>query len=242
MSGPAIAIAVKFVSTFYAMKTAADGVREGNLAKAVIGGVGAYFGATSFGTTAAGSAAGQTAQSEATAALGTEAGNAAATTMQQGAAEAGAQAGGQAAGGAATSAPAATTGLDTAAAQNGERMWTLNDGTNGSLVPANQAPPAYRSFGPGPGGGGGSGGGFLSDASEWINKNQTFAGGAMQLGGNLFAGYAQGEMMQKQIDELRRQENQRRADEEARRRRMEAQGDIGFLQQYSYNPATGMME
>lgn len=220
MSGPAVMIAVKFISTMYALKTAADGVREGNIAKAVIGGVGAYFGANSFGTEAAASAAGETASSKAAAELGTEAGNAAATTMQQGAAEAGAQAGGQAAGGAATSAPSATTGLNTSAAD--------------AAGQAASTPATTQSVAEGKG--------FLSDASDWINENQTLAGGAMQLGGNLFAGYAQGEMMQKQIDELRRQENQRRADEEARRRRMEAQGDIGFLQQYSYNPATGMME
>ena len=67
MSGPAIIPIIKFVSTAMSVKTAMDGIREGNLMKAAIGAAGAYVGLSSFA-----SSAGTTAASETTKAAATE--------------------------------------------------------------------------------------------------------------------------------------------------------------------------
>jgi len=43
MSGPAIALGLKIIGGIFAAKTAIDGLKEGNILKAVMGGVSAYF-------------------------------------------------------------------------------------------------------------------------------------------------------------------------------------------------------
>ncbi len=58
MSAPAIVAGLKFIGAAMAAKTAIEGLKEGNLLKAVVGGVGAYFGATSLMSGGAASMAG----------------------------------------------------------------------------------------------------------------------------------------------------------------------------------------
>ncbi len=49
MSAPAIVAGLKFIGAAMAAKTAIEGLKEGNLLKAVVGGVGAYFGFSNLG-------------------------------------------------------------------------------------------------------------------------------------------------------------------------------------------------
>ena len=58
MSAPAVVGVIQFVSTVYAAKTMVDGLREGHLAKAVIGGVGAYMGVSALASGAGATGAG----------------------------------------------------------------------------------------------------------------------------------------------------------------------------------------
>lgn len=58
MSAPAIVAGLKFIGAAMAAKTAIEGLKEGNLLKAVVGGVGAYFGVTGLMSGGAASVAG----------------------------------------------------------------------------------------------------------------------------------------------------------------------------------------
>ena len=53
MSAPAVIVAIQVVGTLYSAKSAIDGIREGNLLKAGIGALGAYYGVDAIGNTMA---------------------------------------------------------------------------------------------------------------------------------------------------------------------------------------------
>jgi len=94
MSGAEVVLALKVVGSAFAAKTAIEGIKERNLFKAVLGGVGAFFGVSSIasqvaaGSAAAGTAASTAAPQGAAAVAGTAGGAAAApaTTIGQAAA------------------------------------------------------------------------------------------------------------------------------------------------------------
>jgi hypothetical protein len=205
MSGPAI---IAVIGMGMGAKTAIEGIKEGNIAKAVMGGVGAYLGATGLSNIAAGSAG-------ATEALGTEAAAAAATEATAGAAT-------DAAATAATDAAAA--GTIPAEGLAPTQLASFGKVAPGAL-PASSVGEGITASAPA------AGPGFLSKAGDWLNKNQTLGYGLMQIGGQALSGYSAAEMQEKQAEELRKQEDAKRA-------RIGYQPEVGFLKRYEYNPAT----
>lgn len=211
MSGPAVVAVLQFAGTALSMKTVVDGIAEGNLVKAALGGVGAYMmGQGLVGGAGAEVPASEAAKSVAYRDLGTATGDKAATMM-------GAQ--------------------EVAKDAAGNQMWTLADAakTGGaSIGSGNVAANVGGNVASNVGANTAQSSGFL----DWMNRNPVPTYGLMQAGGSLLSGYAQGEMAQKQVDELRRQDRIRREEEAARRERIGNQGDIGFLNDWNWSPYT----
>lgn len=210
MSGPALGVVIGMFSA----KTAIDGLSEGNLAKAVLGGVGAYMGLSSVAATP-----GATLESKTLEATGTEAGKSAASDIVTSSVDK------------ASSAPSADSVIG--AETSGKEMWTLDK--------ASPVQATTEAVGPGPG--------FVPKGVtttvspppqetgflDWANKNPVIAYSALQAGGGLLSGYAQGQRQQELLDQMRK-------DESERRYRMGTQGSVGFLNNYSYSPQKGTWE
>lgn len=73
MSGAVITLVAKMAATVLSAKTAIEGLQEGNLAKAVIGGIGAYTGISGLGTQSAAAAAGSDLEAQTLTKMGGEA-------------------------------------------------------------------------------------------------------------------------------------------------------------------------
>lgn len=227
MSYTAVVYAIEIISTAYAVDTMVKGIEEGNMTKAVLGGVGAYLGFSSLGTI--GSTAG-----EAAAAGGTEAG-ASALSAEQAAAQAATdasmtapleQAGGEAVAGQAGQAATQSAAAETAAVGAGSAG--ANAGGTGLLNTAAEK-----------GGGQVAEKGLLSSIGDWAQNNQTLAYGAMQVGGNALAGSAKQDWEEKMIKEAREREDMLAA-QSRKRRGYWAPNPVSTKS--IYNPRTGQFE
>lgn len=230
MSVAAIVPIIEFVGTAYAAKTAVDGIAEGNWKKAVIGGVGAYLGASGLvgdlGTAAT--------TADAAAANGTQAGAAMA-----------ADAGTGAAAGVAGSAAGDISGLGASAAGDGSMLSSLDtasgqvlgdaapaaSNTLASSYAASQAPSAMTPAIAAAPSAAGQGTGLL----DWAHSNPMLANSMLQMGGAALAGSAQQDWQQKLIDE----QNQLNAESRARKGYWAPSAAPMSLK---YNPRTGQFE
>lgn len=213
--------AIAVVGTVMGAKAAIDGIKEGNLLKAVVGGVGAYFGATSL-------AGGAT-----TANVGTQsAGRAAQSTATAGASQidilkAAAQSSGKmsAMNGATQAMSTATNGAANSVLSSGASVSNMSSAFNPAIASnttlANAATnvynPATQSFGAGgllqPTSAIADGASFVdklktygSNIQDWAKENPMLSSSALQMGGGLLQGMSQEEMMEekwKREDEAR---------------------------------------
>lgn len=216
MSAPIITFAL----SAYAAKTAVKGLKEGNLAKAVIGGVAAYYGFSSLAATSTAAQAGTLGSEAGTSAANAGAQNAATQTAQnlgtQATEQAATQAATQQAGGGLINSASVT--APTAAEQYGMQQAEL---AKAAYSGANTITPA-------------GGSGILSKSMAFAEKNPMLTFGAMQLGGQALAGSAEQDWQEKQLKEQRRRE-----DEARQRRGYFAVPDTGAVR---YNPRTGQFE
>lgn len=215
MSVPAV---IQFISAAYAAKTAIDGAREGNYAKAIIGAVGAYMGFSGLASGAAGTAAGtagtegaknvavrEGAREVSTQAASDAAGSAAASTATQ---AAGTEASGQ----------AAAAGISSGSSQVGQEV--------GQEVVKDAAKDVATK----------ESGGLLSSAGQWVKDNPKEAYGLLQMGGNALAGYSSAK---REKDAT----NERNAREDQQRERENSWVTLpSYRQGRRYNPETGRME
>lgn len=209
-----VATAIAAVGTVLAAKSAIEGIQEGNLLKAVVSGVGAYYGMS---TLQAGAAAAST--NAAGAAASDTAVNAATDTALQATADQ-----------AATTATASTT----TAGANGASG--IASGVNAGISSAAENATKNALAGMGEQATGSTGlldtlSNWGSSASQWAEKNPMAASGIVQMGGGLLQGYSQ----EKQSDE------EMKALEESRRRR-QLTGNTSFMQRQYFNPTTGAFE
>ncbi|WP_372835841.1 hypothetical protein [Pontibacterium sp.] len=235
MSGPMIMAGIKLVGSVMAAKTAVEGIKEGNLLKAVAGGVGAYMG---FNGLAGAGGAGVSATKDTALDVATKSGSA--------------------------TAPASGAGGITALSEMGGLDGALN-GTAGSLSGGVSLNPELVSFNDSLGAGMNDissvvlpdsstylqnnlgdmaskiapvaqpGGGLLETLSEYggkamdyMEKNPMVALTAAQVGGGLLQGMSQEKM----------QEAQWKRDDEERRRRSTT-ANTNFLNKLTYDPTRG---
>lgn len=220
MSASLVVTAIKVVSTAMAVKSAIEGLKEGNLLQAVVGAVGAYMGYTNL---TVGSSMGQMAEQGA--AGGIAEGAMAGTEIDQLS---------QSIGNAVTepvavkltdsvSAAAAASGADNALATAGLESAGSNLGNSVLQEGAGQVTNQVAAEA--------GGRGALQMAGDAVKKAGTFLNensGAVNFGGQLLTGYAQG----KQAEEL---EKKRLEEEEKERRR---RGTSGVMPRTSFDPTT----
>lgn len=216
-----VATAMVAVGTVLAAKTAIEGIEEGNLLKAAIGGVGAYYGmsgleagAASASTNAAGATASNATIDAATNTALKKASEQAVTTTAGNAANAAANATANGAAGAGSIANGVNAGVNS----------TMQNATSSTLAGLGE----QAASSPGLLGTLKEWGGA---ASQWANDNPMAASSIVQMGGGLLQGYAQGG---KSDDEMK-------ALEESRRRR-QLSGDTSFMRKQYFNPTSGRFE
>lgn len=217
MSGPLVIPVLQFVSGAIGARTAMKGLKEGNFAKAILGGVTAYMGFS-------GLAAGST--SAVAEGLGTEAGKAVANeTVAQSAAAgvpgatelATSQVGSAGTAGLAVQPAVADTigaaagnvsapsALGTVAGQTAEQYGASQAAlARAGYSAANATAPALANSG---------GSGFINSASNFVKSNPLLAYGGMQVAGSMMAGSGEQDFQEKQIAD------QQRREDEARKRR-----------------------
>lgn len=208
---------LKLVGGVMAAKTAIDGLREGNLGKAILGGVGAYFSFAGAAAGAAGTATSQAAQQGAAAvvqpgaaggvggAVGSQAGAEISAAMGTSAANTptafGAQTGllGQAAAGPMSMATEPVLSPAMEAMSSGSLGGLLSGSTAGPMSAAATPilSPAMEAIGQGTlSGAAGNipspppGGWSLGAVKQWAEANPELAANLMQVGGQAIAGYA----------------------------------------------------
>ncbi len=234
MSGPFITAAVQFVAGAYSAKSAIEGLNEGNIAKAVMGGVGAYAAFSGLGTTTANAAQGAGAQEALQAGMGSEAASSAANeSMVQnllgsaGEVGSGFEMAGDTLGTTASGGLGVTTGMESAseglgnmAASGGFETATIGKESTGIL--GNAGPFAAKESG------------LLSQVGDiWGGMDPITKYGAMQLGGGMLKGHAQEELLEKKWD------REERLDDEERRRKGYTPNTQQLLSNYKYIPGTG---
>lgn len=212
-----VAMALTAVGTVLAAKSAIEGIQEGNLLKAVVGGVGAYYGMTGLQT---GAAAAST--NAAGAATGNATIDAATNTALQSGTEQAITAGTNAA--ASATANGATGASGIAGGVNAGVGGTMQSATSSTLAGLGEQAVSSPSLL-------GTLKDFGSSASTWVNENPMAASGVMQMGGGLLQGYAQGSQHDDEMKAL----------EESRRRR-QLTGNTSFMNNQVFNPATGRFE
>lgn len=252
--GAAALPALQFVGAAFAAKSAIEGLKEGNLFKAIAGGVGAYYGMSSL---ASGAAAGQgTAASKAMegAAQQTAADTAGSNMADKFASVAGGSeyavggdgvlagskgllskgAGGAAAkvatSGAGITPEIATKGVNSILPQEAFKA-TADQGVTSIMPQQAFSPEGVQAATPEAVATTSGWDGvkqFGSDAIAWGEKNPLIASTMMQMGGGLLTGMAQEDMFEEKMKAL----------EESRKRR-QYWADLGFLQDKQYNPNTG---
>lgn len=228
-----IGTAIAIVGTVLSAKTALDGLKEGNLLKAVAGGVGAYFGASAI-SGGLGGAAGSSADvvsGTAEGASGTLADQTVGANMADKFAAAGDVAG-----------ISSQNAMEGAGFANGASI-SGDASLNASLGDLAGKAGASSEFAGGAGIGSGAAiapkgpglldrlGEFGGDAVDWVNKNPMAASGALQVGGGLLQGMAQEDMLDQKLAAL-----------EASRQRRQLTGATPFLRDTRYNPKTGRFE
>lgn len=172
---------VQFVSTAYAAKTMIDGISEGNLAKAIIGGVGAYMGMSSLATTAETSVL-NAGESVAEKAADTVAGNV-------------------------VSQNAGTAGMGGAKDVLGS--FSMETSTGGATTRGLQAGVSLKAA-PSMSGASAVGERLLNSPIQWQKPDDMLKYGALQLGGELLAGLAQQDWEEKMIADRNKREDEAR--------------------------------
>lgn len=232
MSGGIILGAIKVVGGLMAAKTAVEGIKEGNLLKAALGGVGAYM---SFSGLAGAGEGGLGAESFRE--LGTETGEAIADGMADTAANAATDGSlGTIAEGVSSTVQDAASGLGTAASSEGTGL--LETISSGAESLANTASDGLTKIGEGANNlFSGSEGGIFDKGgllgSDYA-KGQLLSGG-MQLAG----GYMQGNAME---DKAKWELAEARKDYEQQRARRASTADMSFLDNLQWNPQSGRFE
>lgn len=238
MSVGMIMTAVKVVSTVMAAKSAIEGIKEGNLLKAVVGGAGAYFGASSLMSGAgAGTAAG--ASDVATGGATAAASGAEGVSALSGVAEGVAAAANPTVMNAATAGASVADGVVSGGLMDKIGGFASDLGLESAgdwLAASNDAGGAFGSGGLLDFSGGEAGGLTGKDGlfSSDYAKGQLISGG-MQIYGGKMAGDG---MQEKAEWELAQKE---RMYEEARKRRAST-GSMDFLKTSTWNPQTGRFE
>lgn len=232
--------------------TAVQGIKEGNLSKAALGGVGAYFGATSLMSGAAGNAA----NIGATVAEGASAKTA---NLAQGMSGAGGMSGmtvgatgGQMLGSAGANALDLTGATKLASGvANGASATGSMGGLLGSLgANANTISSAGNALSMSGGASAIENTGSMLDrfksgvsaVSDWGKENPMLAGNLVQTGGGLLSGLGEQRRFDAELDEVQRQEAQMIRLREEERRRRALTGNTDFLGNSRFNPNTGRFE